>query len=56
MCGTAKVGWFGLASLLRLPSSDLVIHVSRNEGDRLSELARCEHLISGNVASANGNE
>ena len=54
MCGTSKVGWFGLASPLRL--TDLVIHVSRNEGDGLSGLACCEHLVSGDVASTNGNE
>ena len=56
MCGTSKVGRFGLASLPRLLSSDLVIHVSRNEGDGPSGLACREHLISGDIASANGDE
>ena len=56
MHGTSKVGWFGLAFLLRLLSVDLVIHVGRNEGNGLSGFACCEHLISGDVASANRNE
>ena len=56
MCRTSKVGWFGLAFLLRLLSGDLVIHVGRDEGNRLSCLECCEHLISGDVASANRDE
>ena len=56
MCGTSKVDWFGLASLPRLLASDLVIHVGRNESDGLAGLACREHFISGDVASANGDE
>jgi hypothetical protein len=56
MCGTSKVGWFDLASLLRLLPGDLVIHVGRYEGNGLSGLARCDHFISGDVASANRNK
>jgi len=56
MCGTPKVGWRGLVSLLRLLTGDLVIHVGRNKGNGLSSPACCNHLISGDVASADRNE
>jgi hypothetical protein len=54
--GTTEVSWFGLASLSRLLSSDLVIHVGRNERHWLPGGAGCEHLISGDIASANGHK
>lgn len=53
MCGASKVGWFDLAFLLRLLSGGLVVHVGRNEDNGLSNLACCEHLIPGDVASTN---
>jgi len=53
---TSEVGWFGLASLLRLLASDLVIHVGWNERHRLASGARCEHLISGDIASTDGHK
>jgi len=56
MCGTSKVDWFGLALLQRFLSGDPVIHVGRNEGDRLPGVACCEHLIPSGVASADGDE
>jgi hypothetical protein len=54
MSGTSKIGWFGPAVFLRLFSSDLVIHVGRNEGDGLSRLACGEHFIPGGFATADG--
>jgi hypothetical protein len=54
MRGTSEVGWFGLASLPGLLSSNLVIHVGWNERHRLSGPARREHLISREVASIAG--
>src|SRR5688572_9353872 len=56
MRGASEVGRLGLALLPRLLARDLVVHVGWDERHRLSGLARREHLVPGDVASADGHE